>query len=99
MTSLVGVDIGTSGVKALALSPEGEVVGRAEEEYPLSIPQPGWAEQDPNDWVKAAESAVKEAQPQSIEPVLPLVTASKAVSPAPAAPEPSGRSTPCRSAP
>ena len=45
MTSLVGLDIGTSGVKALALSADGEVVARAEEEYPLSIPQPGWAEQ------------------------------------------------------
>ena len=44
--TLVGLDVGTSGVKALALSDEGEVVGRAEEEYPLSIPQPGWAEQD-----------------------------------------------------
>ena len=59
MTSLVGLDIGTSGVKALALSPEGEVVGRAEEEYRLSIPQPGWAEQDPEDWVLGAERALR----------------------------------------
>ena len=58
MTSLVGLDIGTTGVKALALSPEGAVIGRAEEEYPLSTPRPGWAEQDPDDWVRAAEAAL-----------------------------------------
>ncbi|HEU6445004.1 MAG TPA: xylulokinase [Gaiellaceae bacterium] len=59
MTSLVGLDVGTTGVKALALSPDGEVVGRAEEEYELSIPRPGWAEQDPEDWVLAAERALR----------------------------------------
>jgi xylulokinase len=58
VTSLVGLDIGTTGVKALALSPDGVVTGRAEEEYPLSTPRPGWAEQDPDDWVRAAEAAL-----------------------------------------
>jgi xylulokinase len=59
VTSLVGLDIGTTGVKALALSPDGVVTGRAEEEYPLSTPRPGWAEQDPDDWVRAAEVALR----------------------------------------
>ena len=58
MTPLVGLDVGTTGVKALALSPDGAVVARAEEGYPLFIPRPGWAEQDPEDWVRAAESAL-----------------------------------------
>jgi xylulokinase len=58
VTPLVGLDIGTSGAKALALSEEGEVVARAEEEYELSIPRPGWAEQAPDDWVRAAEAAL-----------------------------------------
>ena len=58
MTPLLGLDVGTTGVQALALSPEGEVVGRAVEEYPLSFPRPGWAEQDPDDWTRAAESAL-----------------------------------------
>jgi xylulokinase len=58
MSSLVGLDVGTTGVKALAVSPEGEVLARVEKAYPLSTPQPGWAEQDPEDWWRAAESAL-----------------------------------------
>ena len=56
--SLVGIDVGTTGVKAIAVSPAGEVLARAEEEYPLSIPRPGWAEQDPEDWWRATERAL-----------------------------------------
>jgi xylulokinase len=56
---MIGLDVGTTGVKALALSPEGEVVGRAEEEYQLSTPRPGWAEQEPEDWVRGAERALR----------------------------------------
>ncbi len=68
MTALVGIDVGTSGVKALALSPDGEILARAEKDYPLSTPQPGWAEQDPEDWVSAAEAALAElgVEPASI---------------------------------
>ncbi len=65
---LVGIDVGTSGVKALALSETGEIVGRAEREYPLSIPRPGWAEQDPEDWWRATEAALADldVEPASI---------------------------------
>jgi xylulokinase len=58
VTSLVGIDVGTTGVKALAIAPDGEVLAREEEEYPLSIPQPGWAEQDPEVWWRATEQAL-----------------------------------------
>jgi xylulokinase len=58
VTQLVGLDVGTTGVKALALSPTGDVLARAEEPYGLSTPQPGWAEQDPDDWWRAAERAL-----------------------------------------
>ena len=58
MTQLVGLDVGTTGVKALALSPTGEVLARAEETYGLSTPHAGWAEQDPEDWRRAAERAL-----------------------------------------
>jgi xylulokinase len=56
--ALVGVDVGTTAVKAVALSRDGHVLGVAEEEYPLSLPQPGWAEQDPEDWWRATERAL-----------------------------------------
>jgi xylulokinase len=55
---IVGLDVGTTGVKMVAISPLGEVLAKAEEEYPLSIPQPGWAEQDPEDWWRATERAL-----------------------------------------
>jgi xylulokinase len=58
VSALVGLDVGTSGVKALAISPAGEVLARAERDYPLSTPRPGWAEQDPEDWRRAAGDAL-----------------------------------------
>jgi xylulokinase len=60
VTELVGLDIGTTGVKAVRLSAEGEVLGRAGADYALSTPRPGWAEQDPDDWVSAARSALQQ---------------------------------------
>jgi xylulokinase len=56
--ALVGLDVGTTGVKAVALSPHGEVIARAERGYPLSTPQPLWAEQDPEDWWRASQAAL-----------------------------------------
>ena len=58
VTALVGLDVGTTGVKALAVAPDGEVLARQEREYPLAMPHAGWAEQDPEDWRHAAEAAL-----------------------------------------
>ena len=55
---LVGLDVGTTGVKAIAVDPDGEVLGRTEERYDVSIPRPGWSEQDPDDWWNAAQAAL-----------------------------------------
>ena len=60
MSVAIGIDVGTSGVKALAVSEDGEVVGRAELEYGLSTPKPGWAEQDPEDWWRATQEALEQ---------------------------------------
>ena len=50
--------VGMTGVKALAITPDGGVVASAEVPYGLSSPQPGWSEQDPEDWWRASETAL-----------------------------------------
>jgi xylulokinase len=58
VTALIGIDVGTTGVKAVAIDPRGEVIARAEHGYPLVTPRPGWFEQDPEDWVRASQDAL-----------------------------------------
>ena len=55
---VVGLDVGTSAVKAIALGLDGRVLARHEVGYPLAVPKPGWAEQDPADWWRATEEAL-----------------------------------------
>ena len=57
-SALIGIDVGTSGVKGVAISPRGDVLATAEEPYPLSTPHPGWSEQDPEDWWRATEACL-----------------------------------------
>jgi xylulokinase len=66
--AIVGLDVGTSGVKAIAITPDGDVQATAEAGYPLSTPRPGWAEQDADDWVRAAEQTIGElgAEPAEV---------------------------------
>ena len=56
---IMGIDIGTSGCKTLLIDEQGNVVARAIEEYPLCTPQPGWSEQDPEDWWRAVKDTVR----------------------------------------
>src|SRR5205085_11000984 len=58
VTTLIGLDVGTSGVKGIAIDEDGAVLAVAEESYPLSTPQAGWAEQDPDDWWRASQSVL-----------------------------------------
>jgi xylulokinase len=58
MTALVGLDIGTSSAKAIAVSPDGAILARAGSQYPVSMPAPGYSEQDPDLWWRAAEAAL-----------------------------------------
>jgi xylulokinase len=57
--TLVGLDVGTSGVKGIAIDEDGAVLAVAEEPYPLSTPQPGWSEQDPEDWWRASQAVLE----------------------------------------
>jgi xylulokinase len=58
--TVVGLDVGTSGVKGIALDADGTVAARATRGYGLLTPQPGWAEQDPDDWWRAAAEVLDE---------------------------------------
>jgi xylulokinase len=58
---VAGLDVGTSGVKGLALDTEsGRVVASAEHGYPFETPRPGWAEQAPSLWWEAAQAVLQE---------------------------------------
>jgi xylulokinase len=56
---LLGVDIGTTAVKAVLISVEGPILGTANEEYPTHYGAPGWVEQDPEDWWHAVVVVVR----------------------------------------
>lgn len=57
--TFLGLDVGTSGTKALLLSPTGKVLATAESPHELLTPKPGWSEQDPEQWWSAALKATK----------------------------------------
>ena len=57
---LIGLDIGTSGVKGLAMRKDGSIAASATREYPLITPRPGWAEQDPEAWWQGTVGVIKE---------------------------------------
>ena len=59
MSVYLGIDIGTSGTKTLAVREDGTILASATEEYPLSAPQPGWSEQDPAHWWRATRDSVR----------------------------------------
>lgn len=60
MGYLLGLDIGTSAVKALLLQTSGQVLGSVLVEYPLMTPRPGWSEQNPEDMWNATVKSIKE---------------------------------------
>lgn len=55
----LGIDIGTSGTKALAVGETGEILARAVADYPIFHPKPGWSEQDPADWWTATVATIR----------------------------------------
>jgi xylulokinase len=62
---LLGIDVGTGGTRAVIISDDGRIAASATEEHaPFASPQIGWAEQDPEDWWRAAALAVKKALAQ-----------------------------------
>ena len=58
--SFLGLDLGTSGLRALLTDEGGTPLASAERHYEASHPRSGWSEQDPADWIAALEGAVEE---------------------------------------
>jgi xylulokinase len=65
MATLIGVDVGTSGTRALAVTTEGELVAEANRPHDLLTPRPGWTEQDPGQWWEATKAVLAEVAPQA----------------------------------
>ena len=56
----IGVDLGTSAVKLLLMDGSGKIKKIVSKEYPLYFPNPGWSEQNPEDWWTAVQEGVRE---------------------------------------
>ncbi len=71
--SLLGIDVGTTGCKAVAFNEEGEIIASAYREYPLHSPQPGWAELDGNEVWNDVKSCIQQVAPEtSPDPITAL---------------------------
>ena len=56
----IGIDLGTSAMKLLLMDEKGQVQNVVTKEYPLEFPQPGWSQQNPEDWKKALFEGIPE---------------------------------------
>ncbi len=54
----LGLDLGTSGLKGVLIDQDGVIVGSASAPLKVMRPNDGWSEQDPNDWIIAAENVL-----------------------------------------
>lgn len=65
----LGLDLGTSGLRAILVDGEGSVLAASDQHYPVSHPSSGWSEQDPADWIAATEralDALRASHPQEL---------------------------------
>lgn len=72
----LGMDVGTGGTRAVLVDENGKLIASAASEHaPFRAEHPGWAEQDPEDWWRAAQQAIHgalEAAPEPKQPVAAL---------------------------
>jgi len=59
MSYFIGLDVGTSGAKALLINEKGEVISSATNEYQMLTPKPNWTEQNPEEWWKASKKNIQ----------------------------------------
>jgi xylulokinase len=65
----LGIDLGTTGARAVRIDARGALVAAQTAEYPLLTPQPGWTEQEPEDWWRAALTAIRGVVAASNAPI------------------------------
>ncbi len=58
--TFLGIDLGTSGLRALLVDADGTPIGATERHYQATQPHPGWSEQDPADWIAALDAVMGE---------------------------------------
>ena len=58
MSCFLGIDAGTSGVKASVMDASGNLLGKGYGECDLITPRPSWVAQDPQDWWDACDTAI-----------------------------------------
>ncbi|MCA9415790.1 MAG: hypothetical protein KC917_05950 [Candidatus Omnitrophica bacterium] len=75
--SLMGVDVGTTGCKAVVFDESGKQLAVAYREYPLLSPKPGWFELDPQRVLEDVKASVKEAAGKTDDPVQALAVSSQ----------------------
>lgn len=63
----LGLDLGTSGVRALLVGPDGAAVAVADAPLEVSRPRPGWSEQNPEDWIIACKAALAQLDLSGVE--------------------------------
>ena len=56
----IGIDLGTSAVKLLLSDGKGRIKNIVSKEYPLEFPEPGWSQQNPEDWKQAVLTGIPE---------------------------------------
>ncbi len=56
----VGIDLGTSSVKAILVDRDGNVVKTSTREYPIYMPKVGYSEQNPSDWINKTDEVLAE---------------------------------------
>ena len=60
-SGLLGIDLGTASVKVVVLDHDGALLAQSSADYPVHHPHAGWSESDPQDWLRASATAVREA--------------------------------------
>ncbi len=73
MAGLLGIDVSTTGAKAILVDESGSVLATATTEYPLSTPRPLWSEQNPADWWAGTVQSIRSVLAESHLPASQII--------------------------